>query len=265
MKNFFIIGAPKTGTTLLARLIDSHPDIACTTELFPFHVVGGKRKASPNFKNKLVDHGLTDMMLTRNFHPCSTEMLSRVVKENIKDNSYVKEVMTALFDLFGKNCRAKIVGDKFPWYIGFIDDMLEMFPDAKYIYTVRDPRAVYNSAKHFLRAGRANQIVNMMLRYDEKIEKQLEWGNFYTLQYEDFFCDFDSEMEWLCNFLDASKYPLNTKAKPLYPARFKHMPNVMKPLDPSIIDKWKTKMTPKEIKHINSISKKFMEKYGYEN
>ena len=34
---FFCIGVPKTGTTLLARLLDQHPDIACMWESYAFH------------------------------------------------------------------------------------------------------------------------------------------------------------------------------------------------------------------------------------
>lgn len=250
MQNFFIIGAPKTGTTLLARLIDSHPDIACTTELFPFHVTGGRRKASPNFRQKLIDHGLD-----------SFSKFPFMVQ--INNNDYVKSLMLDIFTEFGSLCNAKIVGDKFPWYIGFIDDMLEMFPDAQYIYTVRDPRAVYNSAKNYLRPGRAMSILKMMLNYDRKIDKYIDEDNFRVFRYEDLINDPDTWIPYVYRCLGAKEVDYIHIFKPLYPARFKHIPNSTKPLDPQNIDKWKRMLSTKEINQINKIAKGFMEKYDY--
>lgn len=260
MKNFFIIGAPKTGTTLLARLIDSHPEIACTTELFPFHMKGGKRKLNPNWREKLIQHGFLpeDHKIWRD----------TLIRQNV-NNDWSRTITELVLEIFAGKCNASIVGDKFPWYIGFIDDMLEMFPDAHYIYNVRDPRAVWNSAKNFTRRGRADSLLKLMLAYDKKIEPYLERDNFHSIKFIDLVhvlplkimsVAFRDMMKSVFD-VDYSNEYLKTDIQ--YPARFKGIPNSTDHPDYNIVAKWKTQMTKQEIKHVTNMSMDFIKKYGY--
>lgn len=257
MKNFFIIGAPKTGTTLLARLIDSHPEIACTTELFPFHMKGGRRVINKNWRGKLEDHEVPKYLW---------EPLTRIRNTDFlmspDNNKYIHMYFDNILKDFASRCNASIVGDKFPWYIGFIDDMLEMFPDAHYIYNVRDPRAVWNSAKNFTRRGRADSLLKQMLHYDKKIEPYMDRDNFHCLKFEDFVTMPKSELFRLHIPLGADPRAVDNSVTQ-YPARFKGIPNSTKPLDPAICTKWKTQMTAKEIKRVTNMSADFIKKYGY--
>ena len=87
-----------------------------------------QREAS---KQKIKEHGLDEL----------SKAIPNV-NEFINVNYKVHTIFSTLILNFKYMNGASIVGDKFPWYVSFIEDMLEMFPDAKYIYSVRHPCAV---------------------------------------------------------------------------------------------------------------------------
>jgi sulfotransferase family protein len=145
---FFVGGAPRSGTTWLQTLLDSHPDIVCGGEgLFLKHLADplgnmmAERHKALAAKNDILFRHTGGFPLPA---PEETELLVGTA------------VLLALERLCnGRSCRA--VGEKTPENVFFFPRLKRLFPSAKFIGIARDPRDVLTSAWHFFHKTEAGE------------------------------------------------------------------------------------------------------------
>jgi Sulfotransferase family len=137
---FFIGGAPRSGTTWLQQLLDSHPDISCRGEgLFwqllarPFESLMAQRRNALETKNiALFSHTGGYPLPTAD----DTEfLLATAILLALRQQSAGQDFLA--------------VGEKTPENIFHFPRLQRLFPGAKFIAIARDPRDVLTSAWHF--------------------------------------------------------------------------------------------------------------------
>ncbi len=141
---FFVCGAPKSGTTWLQRILDAHPEVCCSGE---GHFIS--RFSAP--VSKVVNAYNRD--------------LGWEAKLVYEGEPYYSGVDQAEFDevvrgfILGRlraraTAETRWIGDKTPGYTRQLDQLHRLFPAAKIIHIVRDPRDVAVSRMAFsIRAG----------------------------------------------------------------------------------------------------------------
>ena len=146
MQVFFVCGAPKSGTTWLQRILDAHPEVCCSGE---GHFI--QRFSAPIAK------------VVRDYN----RELAAAAEQVYEGHPYYPPVEQAEFDamirgfiLARLTARAgpqtRFVGDKTPTYTRHLGRLDRLFPEAKFIHIVRDPRDVAVSRMaHSRRAGAA--------------------------------------------------------------------------------------------------------------
>lgn len=166
IREVFIGGAPRSGTTLLLALLDSHPDLLVfpkETYLFDQSI----KKTGSHDTGRLAQYLLSkteiaelnphwsaamgsdgDLGKTRlrsfNFASFKNNFLGR---SNQRPNGGPRHVLHSLFQAYaetqsfpGKNPRIYV--EKTPGNDYFSNDLFKYFPEGKLIQIVRDPRAV---------------------------------------------------------------------------------------------------------------------------
>lgn len=137
----FVVGAARSGTTLLQRMLDAHPQLAVVNETYWL-----PRKFRPRT-------GLTrDGMVTEALLPL---LLARPKFERMGlDESDLRELLAAeqplryerfvarIFDLYAERAGKPLAGDKTPGYVRRIRQIHELWPRARFVHIVRDPRDV---------------------------------------------------------------------------------------------------------------------------
>ena len=139
---FFIGGAPRSGTTWLQQIFDSHPDACCKGEgLFakdlypPLEAAMVARRRALETKNQGLFRHTGGYPLPT---PEDTEFLAGTA------------MLLAFSQQAGaKNCRA--YGEKTPENVFFFARFRALFPRARFIAIARDPRDVLTSAWYFFR------------------------------------------------------------------------------------------------------------------
>jgi hypothetical protein len=149
----FIVGCPRSGTTLLQRLLDGHPQIAITPET---HWI-------PGWFHDRSDKGITpegrvSKKLLRKLyaHPRFAELGVRPKKSHFRVPgegrvSYARFV-SSLFDLYGERQGKPLVGDKTPGYALELPTLNALWPAARFVHLVRDGRDVSLSILNWERA-----------------------------------------------------------------------------------------------------------------
>jgi Sulfotransferase family len=142
---FFIGGAPRSGTTWLQQLLDSHPEVSCRGEGFfqqhlaePLDELIAARRGAIEAKNRVFRH---------------TGGYALPADED-GDTLLGTGILLALDrQRDGKKCRA--IGEKTPENVFLFPRLKRLFPTSKFIGIARDPRDVLVSAWHFFQAASA--------------------------------------------------------------------------------------------------------------
>ena len=122
----FIGGSPRSGTTLLQNMLDSHPLI-----------LGG-----PEFLH------LPDIIeLRRKLHySIGREWISLFCTRDDVDR-YLISVISKLFLSLSGKYHCEFYSEKTPENILVFSELIELFPEAHFIQVIRDPRAILSSMR----------------------------------------------------------------------------------------------------------------------
>ena len=187
LRHAFLVGFPRSGTTLLEQILDSHPDVETLEE-----------------RDCLAD-AVEDFILTSD----GLDLLASIEEEGLRPyrESYWKAAA-----LHGISRKRGVFVDKLPLNSVLLCLIAKLFPDAMIVFAVRDPRDVVLSCfrRRFSMTpqmyelltleGAANYYSSVMTL--SKIYKDKLALPTHTLRYEDMIENFDAEVHRLLDFLD---------------------------------------------------------------
>jgi sulfotransferase family protein len=147
----FIVGCPRSGTTLLQRMVNAHPQVAITPESHWIPRLYEKPWAQ-------TPAGVVEFKLIRELgaHPKFARL--GIGRKEIK---YLKKLLrnghpltysslvTKVFDFYGQAQGKSLVGDKTPDYVRRISILHELWPEARFVHVVRDGRDVCLSMREW--------------------------------------------------------------------------------------------------------------------
>jgi len=131
---FFVIGCPRSGTTLVRLMLDSHPRLAVPPE--SHFIVQGPGPREP------VGAALERILAHRRFRDwgLAPEHVEAEIARQ-QPASYA-DVVRCLYDAFARDRGKARWGDKTPHYVLHVPRLLELFPDAQIVHVIRDGREV---------------------------------------------------------------------------------------------------------------------------
>jgi len=153
VKVIFIVGNSRSGTSMMRRVLGNHPDIYMLEELHFFEQLW-----STADKEKVLSAGDADQLASRLLFIQRDGYLAamdtgkhlteaKTITASIEGPLYPHRVLNAfLFHETRKNGKT-IPCEKTPQDIFYIGEILELFPDARIVNMVRDPRGVLLSQK----------------------------------------------------------------------------------------------------------------------
>lgn len=222
----FIVGMPRSGTSLVEQILASHPDVFGAGELTTINEMIQSAAKAPWSGGKL-------------FPEC-IENLS-VLQMNRLAQNYL-DVITRL------NSTARYVTDKMPMNFVFLGTIQLMFPDCRVIHCIRDPRDTCLSC-YFTDFGATNDFSHSIssiatvyrgyVRLMEHYRKVLSLP-MLDVVYEDVVADPEASTRRMLKFLDL---PWNDACMKFHenrrPVVTASRDQVRKPLYKSSIGRWK--------------------------
>lgn len=277
---FFIIGRPRSGTTLLRHLFDAHPNVIIPSECNYILALSGKYKHQKKFGRKILEHFLDDLKQTKSFDTLSMndELLKKnvfSVPENITYPELCKIVHATYASIHEKK-EILLIGDKNPAYSSEnFTKVFSLFPDAKYIHLIRDYR---DQATSLLKAKfKSLSPAFIALTWKASLKtinrcKQKFPQSFFTLRYEDFVREPQKYFGDLCSFLqipnDAAVFNFNDKKETYinYQPGINyetHHKSLFQPINEKRVGIWKDFLKGPELAIAEKIAGNIAKEYGY--
>jgi len=271
----FIVGAARSGTTLLQYMLRSHPDVSLPTAESHFFIPFFKK--SENYGDlKQIENTqrlLEDIYKSRqSFFDNDVHGIKFNAKELAKafQQKKLSTVPQIISGIFKENAQAegkKRWGDKTPYYILHLDTILEMYPDAQIIHLIRDGR---DCALSMLERKWDLQIFNTYhaaYTWDRYVTAGKVFGakhpaSYYEIRYEDILEQPESSIKKLCEFL---KIEFNDSV-----INFKKSdgsgktPLLTKSLQKTNQAKWKINMSKKQLYIFEALAGNTLKDCGYE-
>jgi hypothetical protein len=137
---FFVGGAPRSGTTWLQHVLDSHPAVSCRGEGLFQQALADKLQAAMTERRRVLEDKNTRLFRHSGGYPLpGAEDVEALLGTGI--------MMALARQSIGRDCQA--LGEKTPENVFAFPMLKRLFPAAKFIGIARDPRDVLASAWHF--------------------------------------------------------------------------------------------------------------------
>lgn len=134
----FAVGCPRSGTTLLQRMLDAHPDLAVANDshFIPKAVRGFTASENLALTPELVENART----YRRFHRLG--LSDEAVDGAAKNSNTYPEFVGALYAEFAGMRGKALGGEKTPDYAKELPLLHALFPRARFVHIIRDGRDV---------------------------------------------------------------------------------------------------------------------------
>lgn len=290
MKKFFILGNPRSGTTLLRLLLNNHSKVVIPPEC-GFVVWWHKKYKDWSFQDsenpQKVDSFLNDFFNSKKIETfsLSREKLRKIILDSTP--SEYSSLCSIIYENYAKSkgCEsAEIWGDKNNFYITKIDELACIFEQTVFVHIIRDGRDVACSYKELNRKN-IQSLYRPILPNDIE-EIALEWhynnmfverykkqhNNIVTIRYEDLVTRPTVTLTKVCDFIGVEyeremfDYYLSEKSRECYtePRDFLQWKgNILNPINDRSINRYCHELNSLEIKKFNLICEKLLKKYDY--
>ncbi len=275
----FIVGCPRSGTTLLQRMVNSHPQIAITPETHWIPRVYKKRNgltAEGFVTPELISHLLELPKFTR--LGISRDELVELMGKG-QSVSYATFV-TGIFDLYGKRQGKVLVGDKTPGYARMVSLLHALWPGARFVHLIRDGRDVCLSMASWPKAQQKrpgkfatwndDPVSTTALWWEFMVRKGREAGRslgpelYHELRYESLVSHPAEACKALCAFLDL---PFHDAMLRFHEGRTKTTPGLdakhaWLPVTRGLRD-WRSQMPADDVRRFEAVTGDLLDELGY--
>jgi len=260
----FIVGSPRSGTTLLHSLINRHPSIAISGETRFFADIYKRRSAFgplENFQNRqrLVDQYLSTARIKR-LHVDLAVLRQRLLDEATSYPALLTAIMRCCADARGKpHC-----GEKTPHHSFFTETLSDWYPGASIIHLVRDPRDVVASLQRMPWAPKSVLAnASIWALFNRAAERSRHRPGYLLVHYEKLVASPEQELARIFDHVgeewpDSLKLPADSSAPYVWPA------SVRGPVTRERIQKWREQLSPRDVSLVERIAGERLENYGYE-
>jgi hypothetical protein len=236
----FLIGAERSGTTLLRLILDHHPQIRFHHE-FEYavdHVGDDGRLPS-------VDAYAAAMATDRVFKHAG-EVINGSDYRTIVDNFLREKQRKSGKRIIGATVHRSM------------DRLLSVWPEARFIHMLRDPRDVSRSIVAMGWAGNTWVAAERWLDAEQRwnrIRSRIGNDRFVEIRYENLVANTEGELKRICQFLDVpwDAAMLSYDSESTYSAP-----------DPSLAMQWKRKAPPRDVQQVEARVGELLTDRGYE-
>lgn len=264
---FFIVGSPRSGTTLLRAMLEGHPLLAVPPE--SHFIVGlAPRRLRKVRGSTSLEKTFDDILGHQRFQNWDLDVSH--VRERVWRSAPTtySELIDAVFRSYAEAHGKSRWGDKTPGYVSHLPTLERLFPTAKFIHIIRDGREAAASMAEMPWGPRSP--VSGAFWWRSKVERGRAFGRllsverYFELRLEDLIEDPEGRLQEICAFLgeqyspEMLDYPTRKADRVSRPGN-RHL---TKPPTPRLRD-WKAGLSAREQRAIDAVCRGSLQRLGY--
>lgn len=264
----FIVGMPRSGTTLISAMISAHSSIAISPES---HFISYWMKKYSKLDLNLFWEKFSGSKRFSYFGIDAKKTIARILSE---DNYTYSTIFTSILQEYANKLGKSRWGEKTPDHRLYIDLLLQWYPQARIIYMIRDPRAVCASLLSVPWGSPSPSVFRHAFRWQKSIKDLKPWlsdPRVKVINYEALVSEPEDVMRQVCEFLDEQFQPamLNPSeaTSPIINCSGwteTHLKTALKPVTTANIEKWQTTLSFSQIATVEYIARYEMIEQGYQ-
>lgn len=202
----FLFGVTRSGTTLLARMLDLHPNLSIYIESRYLHVVADRDPCEPLATDAAALEILGRVGDLEKEGVEAASVLARFAATDRSPRSLFDAILRCRMEARGK----RRYGEKTPSHFLRLDLLLDWYPSARLVFLRRDPRSIhasYKNSRDYLQDGWLDRTVvgrslywNLYQRVLREAKRRRP-GQLFEVQLEELIGDPESILRSLCVFL----------------------------------------------------------------
>jgi Sulfotransferase family len=282
----YVIGSPRSGTSLLRLMLTCHPEISIPPEGHFFLWLEAKfgQRTFPEASLQFID----ELVETKKFETWGVEkkllekLFSEYAPQNFRD---AVALVYCSYGIFKERSEFKYWGDKNKLWKEKLYNVLDYFPNSKFVHIVRDGRDVACSIKelsekemHTIKYGpkipdNINNIANHWatnLTFIQKFLSSLEQDKYITVRYEDLILSPKITLTKITKFLQLEfselmlDYARRNRDEQLEPAATMQWKlKLNSDLEQGNIGKFRTLLTQQDVAIFENQCEGILKYYGY--
>ncbi|NIU86105.1 MAG: hypothetical protein GWN56_02015 [Nitrosopumilaceae archaeon] len=275
---FLVVGCPRSGTTLLQRMLNAHPLLAIENDI-DIIIQGLNKKQRRVLDNPPLDDNIIENVKKADRYSNFGFNEDRYYSIANCSNTF-RDFLSNLFAEFANNQSKPFAGEKSARYLQSIQLVDYLLPWVKYIHIIRDGRDVALSKMKWAREGKGTG--KLSLWKDEPIATcALAWrwqvlvgicysqntksNNYIEIMYENLLNNTKMALESITNFLEI---PYSDRMTEFYVGKTKNKSklsskNQWLPLTKGLRD-WRKSMSSRDLELFEAIAGDLLKYLGYE-
>ncbi len=261
----FIIGAPRSGTTFLTRVMNTFLDVHIARDggtflrFFKMLPEFGDLSREENLR-QLVESLFQDHFFNIRLLERGLSLTIEAVLERFTGTTYTELVNWIMTEMAHQQGKSRW-GIKRPSYALYVEDLVDMFPGAKILHIVRDGRDVAFSMRQARQSSFERNWYYAIKDWEYHVCEAREGGNrlpenqYMEVRYEDLMKAPVAEFEKIIHFMGETEE--NTKRLKQFTSKIQQM------IKPGNYEKWRHQVPEYAVKIMEQAAGNTLEAFGY--
>jgi hypothetical protein len=251
----FICGFPSSGTDLLKNLLNAHPEIRISGE-FPL-LPSLARRFADRLSPAEAREAVKDIV--------ACDVYGNLARREIGVDESVPTTFAAVYSALLQATPSPWTGNKTPQNAENVESLNRLFPEARYILIVRDPRDVALSWKKKWGKDPLLCVDRWNARMSKALDalRSLDGQRSVVVTYEDLLRDHEAVARRLCAFLGVAFHARMREPHLFVESRTAGKLNYGQPVNSDNTRKWTQEFAPAVVKRIEEIAFDACRRLGY--
>ncbi|MGB3407807.1 MAG: sulfotransferase [Jannaschia sp.] len=262
----FLVGHPRSGTTLLASMLGRHPDVVSTPEslyltMVRFQIGPAFARGAEAVVRRIETSPMRFLVLDRD------DLLARLTAlPALTERSVFETVLEAFRAADGK---PRLL-EKTPLHLRHLDELFDWFPNARVVWIMRDGRACIASLRKVDWAS--DDPVLLARQWVRNIsyglsQQRLRPTQVHMVRYEALIADAPAEIAPLLEFLDLAPaetvFDHSKEVRTVKPTETSWKGNIGRPLMSDRAEAWRTELPADILPRLDAIMGPVLARFGY--
>ena len=268
----FVVGCPRSGTTMLQLMLHAHSRIALPPETRFLLAAWQQRADFGDLNDPASRRNVADFIVTSaQFNDLGLDT-EQVVDAIVAGPPTLGSAFGIVFRMYSERFGKPRWGDKRPMYLRHLPTILRLFPDAQIINIMRDGRDCVASLKET--PWKPDEFDTLLDYWKKSAEASLTAARVYPkdvyhqVRYEDLVADPEPHLRGICAFLEEEYEPAMTKPNELASVavpEYKtwHTLTHQAPTTERVAS-WRKRLTDDEVRQCEAAFGELLPRFGYE-